>query len=198
LKRIRGVEGVLFDLVVDAGAIVDKQQSGTGIYSVATEIKEDSVFFDGKQSAIKVPFQSRMDPAGWPYHVEIELKPESDGVVAVQSTLGYGYKVFIEDGSPGLAVHCKTWVDTTTVIDATESVLNQWTKLQILIDYNQVELRVNGQLVERISLPLPFKGSPKTELVLGNKGKHPVVKGVPNHAFKGLIRNFKCMRGLNL
>jgi N-acetylglucosamine-6-sulfatase len=198
LKRIRGEEGVLFDLVVDAGAIVDKQQSGTGIYSVATEIKEDSVFFDGKQSAIKVPFQSRMDPAGWPYHVEIELKPESDGVVAVQSTPGYGYKVFIEDGSPGLAVHCKTWVDTTTVIDATESVLNQWTKLQILIDYNQVELRVNGQLVERISLPLPFKGSPKTELVLGNKGKHPVVKGVPNHAFKGLIRNFKCMRGLNL
>jgi N-acetylglucosamine-6-sulfatase len=195
LPRVRGESGTLLDLVSENGELIDKAESGLNIHGKGLGFVDGNMRFDGKGSYIKVPYNKLTDPAGWPFHIEVSVKPETDGVIAVQSTKGYGFKIFIEDGRPGVAVHCKTWVDTTTTLDAPDSIIGEWTDLGVLIDYNRLSLTVNGKEVESISLPLPFKGSPKTPLVIGAAGSHPVVKGLTDEAFAGEISRFTLKRG---
>ncbi|MEX0324568.1 MAG: sulfatase-like hydrolase/transferase [Puniceicoccaceae bacterium] len=194
LPRVRGQEGVLLDLAVEDGAFVDKANSGLAVSQRKLEVRDDTLVFDGALSAIRVPFDKLTDPAGWPFRIDVAVKPESDGVIAVQSTPGYGFKIFVQDGRPGVAVHCKTWIDTTTTIDGPDSILGQWTHLQVLIDYNRLTFLVDGIVAESISLPLPFKGSPKVPLIIGGTGKHPVVAGIPDEPFAGSIRRFTLQR----
>jgi N-acetylglucosamine-6-sulfatase len=194
LPRVRGDEGVLLDLAVENGAFMDKARSGLAVRQRKLELREDSLYFDGDLSAIQVPFDKATDPAGWPFRIDVAVLPESDGVIAVQSTPGYGFKIFVQDGRPGVSVHCKTWIDTSTTIDGPESIIGKWTYLQVLIDYNRLTFLVDGIVAESVSLPLPFKGSPKTPLVIGGKGSHPVVDGVPDEPFAGAIRRFTLQR----
>jgi len=192
--RIRGQEGVQFDLVAQNGALVDRATAGVMFQAENLPVQDDSVRFDGK-AAVRVPFHQAIDPAGWPFRLDLTVNPQTDGVLAVQSTGDYGYKVFVQDGRPGVAVHCKTWIDTTTVVDGPASILGKWTELRVLIDYNRVVLVVDGKVAESVSLPLPFTGSPKTPLVIGGPGDHPVVAGVPDRPFTGQLKRFTIQRG---
>jgi hypothetical protein len=194
LPRVRGQEGVLLDLVVEDGEFIDRAESGLAVSQRKLEVGQDSLTFDGELSAIRIPFNKLTDPAGWPFRLDVALKAETDGVIAVQSTPGYGYKVFVQDGRPGVAVHCKTWIDTKTIIDGPDSILGQWTHLQVLIDYNRLTFLVDGIVAESVSLPLPFKGSPKTPLTIGGTGSHPVATDVPDTPFAGSIRRFTLQR----
>ena len=114
----------------------------------------------------------------------------------MHSTPGYGYKVFVQDGRPGVSVHCKTWIDTSTTLDAPDSVIGNWVDINVLIDYNRLEFYLDGEVVETIALPLPFKVSPKTPLVIGNKGAHPVAEGIPDNSFEGAISRLILKRGI--
>lgn len=192
--RARGQKGVLFDLIVEDGQFVDRAASGISFGQQKLSVQGDSVFFDGDQSVISLPFHDLTDPAGWPFRIDIAVKPETDGVIAVQSTPGYGFKVFIQDGRPGVSVLCRTWIDTTTTIDGPESILGKWTHLQVQIDYNRLTFLVDGIVAERVSLPLPFRGSPRSPLMIGSNGPNPVVEGVPDHPFSGAIRRFTLQR----
>ena len=192
--RINGREGVLFDLAVQNGALVDRANSGVKFSPENLSVRDDSAQFDGKGAAIRVPFNPLIDPAGWPFRLTVAVKPQADGVIAAQSTGDYGFKVFIQDGRPGVAVHCKSWIDTTTVVDGPASILGKWSRLEVLIDYNRVVLLVDGVVAESVSLPLPFSGSPKTPLLIGQNGEHPVVAGVPNKPFAGAIKRFTIQR----
>lgn len=194
--RIKGREGVLFDLAVQNGALVNQVKTDVPFDPQNLQVRDDSATFDGKGTSIRVPFHKLIDPAGWPFRLDVAVKAEADGVIAVQSTPAYGYKVFIQDGRPGVAVHCKTWIDTTTVIDGPASIIGKWTQLQVLIDYNRLVLVVDGKIAESVSLPLPFAGSPKTPLVIGRSGEHPVVEGLPEQPFAGQIKRFTIQRGL--
>lgn len=194
LPRVRGKPGVLVDIGAHEGKIMDSASSGLSISQKDVSITEDIIHFDGKQSELRLPFDRLIDPAGWPFRIDVEVKPESDGVIAVQSTPGYGYKVFVQDGRPGVSVHCKTWIDTTTTLDGPESILGKWTRLQAKIDYNELTFLVDGKVVDNISLPLPFKGSPKSPLLIGAPGPHPVTEGLPDHAFRGELRQFLLQR----
>lgn len=194
LPRIRGREGVLLDLAVEDGKFADKAHSGTEVRQRGLQMREDSLYFDGDRGGIQIPFTKDIDPAAWPFRIDVEVRPESDGVIAVQSTPGYGYKLFVQDGRPGVSVHCKTWIDTSTTIDGPESVLGKWTRLQALIDYNRLVFLVDGVVAETVSLPLPFKGSPKAPLMIGSNGEHPVVEGIPDDPFSGEIRRFTLRR----
>jgi N-acetylglucosamine-6-sulfatase len=195
LPRIRGEQGVLLDLTVDDGQFVDKSLSGEEIRQRKLEIRENSLYFDGDRGAIQVAFNPTLDPAAWPFRIDVAVRPESDGVIAVQSTPGYGFKIFVQDGRPGVSVHCKTWIDTTTTIDGPDSILGNWAHLEVLIDYNRLVFIVDGIVAESVSLPLPFKGSPKTPLVIGSTGTHPVAEGIPDNPFRGEIRRFTLQRG---
>ncbi len=192
--RVRGQEGVLFDLVVENGQFVDRADLGLNFTQRNLTALDDSLHFDGDQSAVQVPFNSAADPAGWPFRIDISVKPDSDGVIAVQSTAGYGFKIFVEDGRPGVSVQCRTWVNTTTTIDGPESILGKWTNLQVKIDYNSLTFLVDGIVVERVSLPQPFRGSPRSPLMIGSNGPNPVVEGVPDVPFTGAIRRFTLQR----
>ncbi len=194
--RVRGKEGVLFDLAVRNGALVDQVGSGVAFTPQNLQVRDDSAHFDGSATSVQVPFHPRIDPAGWPFRLDIAVNAQADGVIAAQSTADYGFKVFVQDGRPGVAVHCRTWIDTTTVIDGPASILGKWTRLEVLIDYNRLVLRVDGVVAESVSLPLPFTGSPKTPLVIGMGGGHPVAAGLPEQAFTGQLRRFTLRRGL--
>lgn len=194
--RINGAEGVQIDLAVQNGALVDRANSGVTFKTQNVQVREDSAFFNGSSAAVRVPFHQAIDPAGWPFRLDVTVNAQTDGVIAVQSTGDYGYKLFIQDGRPGIAVHCKTWIDTTTVVDGPASILGKWTQLRVLIDYNRVVLLVDGVVAESVSLPLPLSGSPKTPLLIGQNGPHPVVDGVPDRAFAGQIKRFTVHRGL--
>lgn len=192
--RVRGPEGVLLDLVVENGQFVDKAKSGLAVSQRKLTVLEDALYFDGDLSAIRVPFAPAIDPAGWPFRIDVAVKPESDGVIAVQSSPGYGFKIFIQDGRPGVSVLCRTWIDTSTTIDGPESVIGKWTNLQVLIDYNWLTFLVDGIVAESVSLPMPFKGSPKSPLMIGSKGPNPVIDDIPDQPFSGSIRRFTLQR----
>lgn len=197
LPRVRGKEGVLLDLTVEDGQFVDKAISGIEVRQRGMQFREDSFIFDGDRAAMQIPFNKDIDPAAWPFRIEVEVMPERDGVIAVQSTPGYGYKLFVQDGRPGVSVHCKTWIDTSTTIDGPDSITGKWTRLSAVIDYNQLDFLVDGEVVESVSLPLPFKGSPKTPLMIGSAGQHPVTEGIPDDPFAGEIRRFTLVRELS-
>lgn len=135
-----------------------------------------------------IQFAETIDPSSWPFRIDIELKADSDGVVATQAGPKYGYKLYVENGRPGLTVLCKTWVDSRTTIDAPDSILGKWSTLQVLIDYNRVKFVVDGQLIESRPLPQPFKGETKSPLIIGAGGPNNVYNDVPHNPLKGIVR----------
>lgn len=157
-------------------------------------IKKPTTFSGNENDIIKEPYKEDADPSSWPWCIDIEVKPESDGVIASQSSPGYGFKIFVQDGHPGIAVLCKTWVEIHTVIDAPESVVGKWTNIQASIDYNRVIFKVNGKLVESRPLPQPFKGRTNKPLIIGGAGQNPVSADVPDNPFKGQIRKLTIQR----
>jgi hypothetical protein len=197
LPRVKGRSGTLLDLSVTSGTLTDAARSGLTIDLAKAQVREGTVHFDGRQNALRLPFDPLIDPAGWPFRIRLQVNPETDGVLVTQTVENYGFKLFVQDGRPGLAVNCRSWIDTTTVIDGPESVIGKWTELEALIDFNRIALVVDGRLVETVSLPLPFKGSPRGPLIIGNTGAHPVAAGVPDHAFAGSIRRFTLSRRLS-
>lgn len=195
LPSIRGVEGVLLDLVVEDGALVNHANLSVDIDQNSVEVVGDSLVLEGSDNShLVVPFMKETDPAGWPYRIDISLKPESDGVVASQSNGKYGYKVFIQDGRPGVSVRCTTWIATTTTIDAPQLVLGEWTHLQVLIDYNRLTFLVNGVVAETLPMPMPLKVSPKAPLVIGASDGSIVAESVSMEPIKAEIRRVTVQR----
>ncbi len=166
-----------------------------GSKELKLELVKNTKTFDGTEAkTIKVPYSEDADPSSWPWQIDIEAKPESDGVIASQSSPNYGFTVFVQDGRPGIAVLCKTWVALHTVIDGPESILGKWTRIQASIDYNRVIFKVDGKTVESRPLPQPFKDRTQKPLIIGGAGPNPVAEGVPDNRFKGEIRTLTIQR----
>jgi len=141
-------------------------------------VKKPTTFSGQGNDIIKVPYNEDADPSSWPWRIDIDVMPESDGVIVSQASPGYGFKIFVEDGRPGVAVCCKTWIALHTVIDAPGSAIGKWTKIQASIDYNRVIFKVDGKLVESRPLPQPFKGRTYKPLIVGGSGPNPVSPNV--------------------
>jgi N-acetylglucosamine-6-sulfatase len=194
LPRVKGPEGTLMNLQVKSGKVQDSENPGRQLTVGQVGITGDTFEFNGASSLIKVPFDPEVDPSGWPYRISVDVRPESDGVIATQSSPGYGFKLFVQDGRPGVAVICKTWIASRTTIDGPTSILNQWTLLEVEIDYNRVTFWIDGELVDTMALPLPFKAKTKSPLIVGAGGKNKVSDAVPNNNFKGQIRSVTVQR----
>lgn len=195
LPRFRGDKGTQLELSVEDGKLKNTTSREFEIEKV--ELNDEVMSFNGSESSIKVPFHESIDPSTWPFEIEIEVKPEEDGVVAVQASKRNGFKLFIEDGRPGISVLCTTWIAIHTTVDAPESAIGKWTKLKAHIDYNRVIFSVDGKVVESRMLPKPLMASTKSPLLIGSVGLHPVSDKVPNVPFKGEIRSVKISRALS-
>jgi len=158
-------------------------------------VKQPTTFTGRGDDIIRVPYNEDADPSSWPWRIDIDVMPKSDGVIVSQASPGYGFKIFVEDERPGIAVCYKTWIALHTVIDAPDSAIGKWTNIQASIDYNRVILKVDGKLVESRPLPQPFKGRTYKPLIIGGAGPNPVSPNVPNHPFKGEIRKLTIQRG---
>jgi len=158
-------------------------------------VKKTTTFSGKEKDLIKIPYSEDADPSSWPWEIDLEVKPESDGVIASQSSPAYGFKIFVQDGRPGIAILCKTWINSITIIDAPDSALGKWTSLQASIDYNRVIFKVDGKVIESRPLPQPFKNRTNKPLIIGGAGQNPVSDDVPNNPFKGQIRKLTIQRG---
>ena len=194
LPRVKGPEGILMNLQAKSGQVQDVENSDRAFTVGEVSVSGGAIQFNGASSLIKVPFDPEMDPSGWPYKISIDVNVESDGVIATQSSPGYGYKIFVQDGRPGVAVLTKTWIASRTTIDGPDSIIGKWTKLEAEIDYNRVTFWVDGEVVDSCGLPLPFKAKTKSPLIIGAGGKHKVSDAVPNNNFKGQIRSLAIQR----
>lgn len=150
--------------------------------------------FHGKDTAIRLPVSEKLDPGGWPYQVEIVVRPESDGVVLSQAGPRYGYKLFLQNGRPGVSTVCRTWKASRTTIDAPDPVGGEWVSLRAVIDYNRLQFFVDGRLVDSVPLPQPFKGYTTAPLVIGDGSENPVTPSTPNGPFRGSLRAVKVVR----
>jgi len=194
LERVRGPVGTMLDLKVASGKLEDAANPARNLQVQQMDFSDDQLVFNGANSRIRVPFDPVMDPSIWPYRVSVDVYANSDGVIATQSSPGYGFKIFVQDGRPGISVICKTWVANRTTIDGPDSILNQWTKLEAEIDYNRLRFWVDGELVDVMTLPLPFKAKTRSPLIIGAGGKNTVSDKVPNNHFKGKMRSFTIAR----
>ncbi|VGO13099.1 Arylsulfatase [Pontiella desulfatans] len=158
-------------------------------------IKNTATFSGTEKDLVKIPYNEEADPSSWPWRIDMDVKPESDGVIASQSSPAYGFKIFVQDGRPGIAVLCKTWIALRTVIDTPESVIGKWTNIQASIDYNRVIFKVDGKLIESCPLPQPFKGRTGQPLIIGGAGKNKVSEDVPHNPFQGEIKGLTIQRG---
>jgi arylsulfatase A-like enzyme len=198
LPRVRGAKkGLLLDLAVADGAITDQARSGSEMDLSTVQVRDGAFTFDGKQSAIRLPFSPVVNSGGWPFRVRLQVKPDSDGVLVTQAARNYGFKIFVQDGRPGLSVQCRTWVDTTTTIDGPDSILGKWTELEALIDFNRIAFVIDGRVIDTVSLPQPYKGNPQVPFIIGNVGANPVSASVPDVPFAGAIRRLTLTRGLD-
>lgn len=197
LPRIRGPEGLLLNLTATQGQVRDLVNLQRPLDVRYLSVDPGVIHFNGAGSVIKVPFDPEMDPSGWPYRIQAEVNVKQDGVIAVQSSPDYGFKLFVQDGRPGFSVICKTWIASRTTIDASDSVLNRWTRLEAVIDYNRVSFRVDGELVDSMALPLPFKAKTNAPLIIGAGSRNTVSHKVPNNGFTGQLRHLRVERGLN-
>jgi len=157
-------------------------------------ITEPTTFSGDGKGIIKRRYDEDADPSSWPWRIEIDVNPESDGVIASQASPGYGFKIFVQDGRPGIAVLCKTWIALHTIIDAPDSVIGKWTNIQASIDYNRVIFKVDGRLIESRPLPQPFKGRTYKPFIIGGVGNNKVSDDVPHTPFRGQIRKLTIQR----
>jgi N-acetylglucosamine-6-sulfatase len=194
LPRVRGPEGTLLDLRVESGKLTDTAKPERPIAAGEVVLSEGNMQFNGASSHIKLPFDQAADPSGWPYRISVDLRAESDGVIAMQSSPGYGFKLFVQDGRPGVAVICKTWIASRSTLDGPDSILNKWTTLEAEIDYNRLSFWVDGELVETMALPLPFKAKTYAPLIIGAGGRNKVSEAVPNNNLRGQIRSLQIQR----
>lgn len=191
---IRGPQGVMLDLAVQNGKWGDLTGSGLPIKSSAISVLPQSIRLDGRLSSIEIPHHPAIDPSGYPFRLDVALKAESDGVIAAQSSPAYGFKLFVQDGRPGISVRCTTWIASTTTIDAPDNIHGRWAQLQVLIDYNRLTFLVDGIPAESVELPMPFKVSPQKPLFIGKAGAHAVADNLPNNPITAEIRRFTIQR----
>ncbi|MGI9496059.1 MAG: sulfatase-like hydrolase/transferase [Mariniblastus sp.] len=192
LDRVRGEPGLLMDLSANQNKIVSKTDQKFKVQNIL--VKGDQILFDGKTSRIEFPFQINDDPSTWPYEIAVWVKPDQDGVIAMQSGKRNGFKLFVQDGRPGIATLCKTWIALNTTLDAAESILGKWTHLKVRIDYNRLTFWVNEELIESRALPQPFKGRTNAPLIVGGVGDHKVSEKVPHYGFQGQLRELQVKR----
>ncbi|MEM7477183.1 MAG: sulfatase-like hydrolase/transferase [Planctomycetota bacterium] len=187
LPRMRGRPGELLMVKAIGGQL----ETTEGQQAKATDIElgRNEIRFNGSSSRIEFPCDEDLDPATWPYEIEVEFKAEADGVVLMQSSKRNGMKIFVQDGRPGISLRCSTWIALKTTVDASEEVLGKWTKAKAQIDYNRVDFWINDKLVESRALPQPFKYRTNAPLILGNVGEHKVVERLPHSGFHGSIRS---------
>ena len=192
LDRLRGPAGPFLDLTAKNSKRVESTNAKLKIDNIGFE--DDLIVFDGNDSQIEIPFALENDPSSWPYELDVMVKPESDGVILMQSGKRNGYKLFVQDGRPGIALLCKTWIAINTTIDAPDSIIGKWTRLTARVDYNRLTFWVNGKLVESRALPQPFKGRTNAPVLVGSVGEHKVSDKVPHQGFEGYIKQIVLRR----
>ncbi|PDH28367.1 MAG: hypothetical protein CNC89_04890 [Puniceicoccaceae bacterium MED-G31] len=194
LPRYRSEQGTICDFTVLDGKLQDASNSDIHVVANDCTFSGNSMVFDGRGSGLKFGYNPKIDPASWPYVIELDFKADADGVLVTHAGPNSGYKIFLQDGRLGIAVLCRTWIATRTTIDASANSLGAWSTLRAVIDYNRLSLYLNGECVDSVALPQPFKAPVKRPLVLGAGAAQIVNKSVPNFAFKGAIKRVQIIR----
>ena len=194
LPRVRGKAGTLLDLGVQDGELVDRVSSKEIPLVSDMQTEGSSLVFDDELAPIRLPYDSTLEPSSWPYEVEVSFQADSDGALLSQSGDGGGLAIFVEEQRPVVTLRISSWVTITTTIDGPTLSPGSWTNVRVCVDYNQLSMAVNGEPVETVALPLPFKKPTKGALVLGGPSDTPASKDCLSEPFTGRVRYLQVRR----
>ena len=99
LPRYRSKQGTICDFSVLDGKLQDASNSNVHVIDKDCSFSNNSMVFDGKGSGLKFGYDPKIDPASWPYSIELSFKADSDGVLVTHAGPNSGYKIL----SNGLA-----------------------------------------------------------------------------------------------
>lgn len=193
LSKVKGQPGVLWRLSVDDHQLVSEPAELGRCEQSGVAVDKDAIKFDGK-AFLSMQNKAELEPSSWPFTIEIECKVDSDGVLLSQSGKGYGYCMFVQDGRPGVSTKCHTWITSHTTIDADESIMGKWVKLKAVIHYNRLRFFLDGELIDDVYLPLPFKGKTLSKIFVGKPARFTVLNRLPERPFKGMVRSIEISR----
>lgn len=184
----RGPRGRFIDLRVSGDAVVN-QASADVSPSGKVKTMGDFMIFDGKVNLDCAP--GVMTNAGQgPAIIETWIKAEADGVIASQSNPEAGWKLFIQDGKPGVTVFRKTWIGSHSTLDGKERIMGRWAHLRVILDWNRFRLEVDGELAAEMALPMAYETESPSSLIVGASAEPDVFVETPTNRFVGKMRQF--------
>ena len=85
LPRYRSEQGTICDFTVLDGKLQDASNSNIHVVANDCIFSDKSMVFDGNGSGLKFGYDPKIDPASWPYAIELDFKADTDGVLVTHA-----------------------------------------------------------------------------------------------------------------
>ena len=194
LPRVLGKAGILLDIGVEEGVLMDRSTSKRLTLASDVQTDDSSWGLNGQSPPLGLAYSEDIEPSYWPYEIEVSFQADDDGVLLSQSGEAGGLAIFVEDRRPVVTLRISSWVTITTTIDGPTLAPGQWADVIVRVDYNQLSMSVNGAPVETVALPLPSKKPTKGPLVVGGPSIIPASKDCISKPFSGRVRCLQVRR----
>ncbi len=139
------------------------------------------------QTSVIVEQSSSLDTSNCPLSVGLRFKAESDGTILSQGDARKGagaWSLFVEDGVPCFGVNDGGRI---AVADGMESCLGKWIHLAATVNFDKLEMFVDGKKVASVPRGRYLKFFGSKTLTIGREQGKQVLGMIPAGSFKGLI-----------
>jgi hypothetical protein len=144
------------------------------------------------QSAVIIEQSESLDTSDCPLSVSVWFKAESDGTVLSQGQPIKGaWSLFIEDGIPCFGVRDSHRI---AVADGIECCLGKWTHLAATVNYDKLEIFVDGKKAASVPRGRYLKFFGDKTLVIGKEQGEQTLGMIPAGGFQGLISDVEFYR----
>lgn len=159
-------QGLLCDLQFDEkGGLSDR--SATKLQprlkggKIVKGLNVPSLRFDGS-TTVTLPWNQTLDASQGGFTLETFVRPDQDGVLAVQCAKKGGWVLYIDKGCPGVAVRSHN-AQRIQFVDAPEPPVGEWVHIvaQIQNYHNRIKLWVNGEQVKDEFMMWPLNTTSK-------------------------------------
>ena len=144
------------------------------------------------QSSVMVERSTSVDISDCPLSVSVRFKAEADGTVASQGQAYKGaWSLFIEDGVPCFGVRDSGRI---AVADGMESCLGKWTHLVATVNFDKLEMFVDGKKAAAVPRGRYLKFFGSKTLTIGKEQGQQTLGMIDNKSFTGLITDLSVYR----
>ncbi len=146
------------------------------------------------QTSVIVEQSTSLDTSNCPLAISLRFKAESDGTVLSQGEARKGagaWSLFVEDGVPCFGVNDGGRI---AVADGMESCLGKWIHLAATVNFDKLEMFVDGKKVASVPRGRYLKFFGSKTLTIGKEQGEPTLGMIANRSFTGLISDLAFYR----